>query len=219
VSGYEMRKNQKILTTILWSVLVLTMLGVVGMGMFRRDDGEPAAQYIKVDSDAPQEQGLPVLFDTPHFAMTDQNAKPFDSDQLKGNVWVAAFVFTNCPGVCPMMTQRMAKLQSTVPSKDVKLVSISVDPERDTPEVLKQYAQRFKADESRWHFLTGEKSAMLEAAKGLKLSVTSAEGDKPITHAETFLLVDRQGRVRGIYDSKDEQELNQLTRDAELLAK
>ena len=213
-----MRTNQKVITTVLWSVLVLVMLGVVGMGMWKRDGREPAAQYVSVNNDAPVEQGLPVLFDTPGFRMTDQDAKPFDSDALKGKVWVAAFVFTNCPGVCPMMTQKMAKLQAAVPSPDVKLVSISVDPERDTPEVLKQYAKRFKADESRWHFLTGDKSAMLETAKGMKLSVVPAEGDRELSHAENFLLVDREGRVRGIYDSKDDDRLKQLAHDAEALA-
>ena len=212
-----MRRNQKIITTVLWSFLVLTMLGVVGMGMWARERDEPAARGVQLGSDAPVEQGLPVLFDTSHFTLTDQNNKPFSSDALEGKVWVAAFIFTNCPDVCPMMTQKMTRLQESVSSPQVQLVSITVDPARDTPEVLKEYAKRAKADENRWHFLTGPQADILEAAKGMKLSVTPADGERPIQHAEDFLLVDRKGRVRGAYDSKDDAELKQLARDAETL--
>lgn len=212
-----MQKNQKIITTVLWSFLVLTMVAVVGRGMWAGSDG-PAIRDVQVSSDAPTEDGLPVLFDAPQFTLVDQDARPFSSEQLKGRTWVAAFIFTNCPGACPMMTQKMAKLQQAVPSKNVTLVSFSVDPQRDTPEVLKQYASRFKADQSRWHFLTGEKQDLLDAAAGLKLSVIPAEGDRPIDHSEQFLLIDAGGRVRGVYDSKDEDDLKQLARDAARLA-
>ena len=212
-----MRRNQKIITTVLWSFLVLTMLGVVGMGMWARDRDEPAARGIETASDAPMEQGLPVLFDAPHFRLTDQDGETFDSDVLEGKVWVAAFIFTNCPGACPMMSQKMSKLQEAVPSKDVRLVSFSVDPARDTPEVLKGYAKRFKADEERWHFLTGDRQAMLDAAKGLKLSVIPATDTTPVDHDERFLLIDPKGRVRGVYHSNDDEALRRLADDAEKL--
>jgi cytochrome oxidase Cu insertion factor (SCO1/SenC/PrrC family) len=213
-----MRKSQKIITTVLWSFLVLTMVAVVGRGMWTARENAPA-NGVEVISDAPKgDHGLPVYFDAPHFKLTDEDGKPFDSDQLKGQVWIAAFIFTNCPGACPMMTQKMAKLQEAVPAANVKLVSFSVDPERDTPAVLKAYAGRFKADSSRWHFLTGDKQAMLDAARGLKLSVTPAEGSRPIDHDERFLLVDTQGRVRGVYHSSNEDELKELAHDATALA-
>jgi protein SCO1/2 len=212
-----MRRNQKIITTVLWSFLVLTMIAVVGMGMWARDRDDPAARGIVAGTDAPFERGLPVLFDAPRFKLTDQDGEPFDSDQLKGKVWVAAFIFTNCPGACPMMTQKMAKLQEAVPSKDVQLVSFSVDPARDTPEVLKGYARRFMADESRWHFLTGDEQAMLDAAAGLKLSVIPAAGERPLDHDERFLLIDGKGRVRGAYHSSDDAALAKLADDAEAL--
>src|SRR5436190_4328545 len=154
-----MRKNQQIITTVLWSFLVLTMVAVVGRGMWAWQDTSPP---------------LPVLFTTPHFSLTDQNGKPFDSSQLKGNVWVAAFIFTRCPAACPMMTQKLAKLQKSVPAKNVKLVSFTVDPERDTPQDLKEYAARFKADESRWFLLTGSKDAIFQAAKDLNLTAIPA---------------------------------------------
>ena len=213
-----MRRNQKIITTVLWSFLVLTMIAVVGMGMWARDRDDPAAYGVAAGTDAPLEQGLPVLFDAPHFKLTDQDGNAFDSDALEGKVWVAAFIFTNCPGACPMMTQKMARLQEAVPSKDVRLVSFSVDPARDTPEVLKGYAERFKADEARWHFLTGDQQAMLDAAAGLKLSVTPATAERPVDHDERFLLVDGKGRVRGVYHSNDDEELKKLAADAETLS-
>jgi protein SCO1/2 len=212
-----MRKNQKIITTVLWSVLVLTMVAVVGRGMWRTDS-DPAARGVSAKIEAPTVQGLPVYYDAPHFALTDQDGKPFDSEQLKGSVWIGAFIFTNCPGACPMMTQKMAKLQETIDATDVRFVSFSVDPERDTPDVLKKYAHRFKADESRWRFLTGDKPAMLQAAAGLHLTAMPAEGDRPIQHDEHFLLVDRQGRVRGAYASKDDAEIKRLASDANTLA-
>ena len=212
-----MRKNHKIITTILWSFLVLVMVAVVGRGMWRTDS-DPAARGVSAQIDDPTHGGLPVFYDAPRFTLTDQDGKPFDSEQLKGSVWVAAFIFTNCPGVCPMMTQKMADLQDAIDAKDVKLVSFSVDPERDTPAVLKQYAQRFKADESRWHFLTGDKAAMLQTAAGLHLTAMPAEGERPIQHDEHFLLDDRQGRVRGAYASKDGGEMKRLASDARTLA-
>ncbi len=213
-----MRKNQKIITTILWSFLVLTMVAVVGRGMWAGQDDARPTHTIQLGTDAPMEDGLSVLYDAPQFALTDQDGKPFSSEQLKGQVWVAAFIFTNCPGACPMMTQKMAALQQAVPAKNVKLVSFSVDPERDTPEVLKQYAKRAAADESRWHFLTGKKEDMFAAAAGMKLSASPAQGEKPIQHAEYFLLVDSQGRIRGAYDSNRTEKLEELNRDAAKLA-
>jgi protein SCO1/2 len=213
-----MRKNQKIITTILWSFLVLTMVAVVGRGMWRTDS-DPAARGVSAAYEAPTGPGgLPILYDAPHFTLIDQDGKPFDSEQLKGNVWVAAFIFTNCPGVCPMMTTRMVKLQDAVPSNDVKLVSITVDPDRDKPEVLKQYAKRFKADESRWRFLTGDYAAIKQTADGMKLTIIAPKDNQAIDHDDHFLLIDRQGRVRGAYSGKDDDALNQLAKDAAKLA-
>jgi protein SCO1/2 len=197
-----MRKNHKIITTVLWSFLVLTMVAVVGRGMW-----------------AWQDPPLPVLFQTQPFSLTDQDGKPFGSEQLKGQAWVAAVIFTNCPGACPMMSQRLSKLQEAVPAKNVKLVSFTVDPERDTPEVLRQYGVRFNADGKRWHFLTGPKETMLATARGLNLTAIPAAETRPIQHDEHFLLVDGDGRVRGIYMSRDDEDMKRLTKDAAALAR
>ena len=198
-----MDRKQRIITTALWAVLVVAMLGVIGTGLLAKFRPDP----------------LPVYYDAPQFSLTDQHGRPFGSDDLRGKVWVADFIFTTCPGACPKMTMKMSALQRAVPEKDVRLVSFTVDPERDTPEVLKEYAQRYEADPARWHFLTGEKSKLFEAASGMKLTAAPAGQFGPeIVHAEKFLLVDGAGKVRGIYDSNDEQDLKKLATDAAALA-
>ena len=212
------QNTQRMITTALWSVLVVAMASVVVVGMWRRQPDTAAARVGDVRTDTPVEQGLPVLYDAPAFTLTDQDGQRFSSERLRGQVWVGALIFTNCPGVCPMMTQKLVKLQAAVPTADVKLVAFSVDPERDTPQVLKEYATQRGADASRWHLLTGSKAEIFRTAEGLKLSAAPATAETPIVHAEYFLLVDRKGRVRGAYDSKDDAKLNSLAQDAKALA-
>jgi protein SCO1 len=198
-----MDRQQKIITSVLWAVLVVAMLGVIGTGLWAKFRPEP----------------LPVLYAGPSFSLTDQDGKSFSSEQLRGKVWVADFVFTHCPGACPVMTMKMSGLQRAVPDRDVHFVSFTVDPERDTPAVLKDYAVRFEADPGRWHFLTGDGSALFEVAAGMKLTAAPAGKFGPeILHAEKFLLIDGAGRVRGAYDSTDEQDMKKLAADAALLA-
>ena len=222
-----MDRKQKIITSVLWGVLVLSMLGVVGTGLWARwregagGAGASGAGYDVEPAGGHSAAGdsLPVLFDAATFSLTDQEGKPFSQDQLRGKVWVADFIFTNCPGACPIMSAKMAHLQKAAPDPDVHFVSFSVDPERDTPAVLKQYAQRFEADPARWHFLTGDKDAIFRTARDMKLTAEPAGVLGPqIAHAEKFLLVDGQGRVRGAYDSKDEQDMKRLAADATALA-
>ena len=126
-------------------------------------------------------------------------------DDLKGSVWIADFIFTRCPGPCPLMSSRMAKLQETFREEaSLKLVSITVDPEYDTSQVLSEYANLFQAREGRWFFLTGEKSRIHELAQSGFL----VGGVQDVTvHSTRFILVDRKGRVRGYYDSQDDEDI------------
>lgn len=213
-----MDKNQRILTTILWAVGVLCMVGVIGAGLWRSRENErhDADGYVQIEPLAPAGD-LPVLFDAPAFALTDQNEKPVTNETLRGQPWVAAFIFTQCAGPCPMMSAKMAQLQKTVPDPRLRLVSFTVDPERDTPAVLKEYAGKLGADESRWHFLTGPKDAMFAAAKGMNLSAGPATADAPIFHSDLFVLIDGNGKVRGIYHSNEEGALTKLAADARTL--
>ena len=157
---------------------------------------------------------LPVLDQLPEFSLVERGGEKIGLADLRGKVWVANFVFTNCTGPCPLLSAQMQSLQE--PTKglpNVRLVSISVDPDRDTPEVLSAYAGRFGADPDRWLFLTGHRHAVYGLIReGFKLGLQAAgEGHdghseaSQILHSLRFALVDVRGRLRGYYDGTDPQ--------------
>ncbi len=157
----------------LWSSLGLSVLA------FGPWCGKNAS---KQSSTAPFPAYLPVYGTVPDFALTDQSGRPVQRGNLDGKVWIASFIFTNCPDECPLMTSDLARLQSDMAHMaDFRLVSISVDPERDTPVVLSQYAERFNANPERWFFLTGDKQAIYRLAKeGFRLGIVDpAESAHP----------------------------------------
>lgn len=147
----------------------------------------------------------------PDFSLIDKNGDPVTLADLKGHVWVANFFFTSCPtGQCPAMNTRMAKIQRALPDgADVKLVSITVDPSNDSPERLTEYAKTFHARDDRWIFLTGDKEAIIRLSKeGFKLPA----GEDPNDHSLRLALVDRDGRIRGYYNSMDDESVAELQR-------
>lgn len=200
-----MHPVQKKLTIALWALAVIAAGVLVASRLRQR----------------PVEQEAPVLEPlgtVPDFALTNQNGQAVTLDTLRGKPWIADFIFTRCGGPCPIMTAKMAGLQEKLP-KEIKLVSFSVDPEFDRPEVLKAYAGKFKADESRWHFLTGTKDAIFAQARGMLLVAIPANEANPIIHDERFLLIDAAGQIRGAYHSSDAGEMQQLETDAQELLK
>jgi protein SCO1 len=215
---------QKILTTTLWGLLVLIMLSVVGAGLWRENRDRQAARATDTTAGSPAVLGEttgpgPLMFEVPPFALVDQNGHPVTRESLLGHPWVAAFIFTNCTQACPMMSMKLAKLQDALAGTDVKLVSFTVDPDRDTPEVLKRYAERYEGDSSRWLLLTGDKGAIYDVAAGMKIGVqppTTAGGE--ITHSDRFVLIDAGAMVRDTYLSSDDDALARLQEDARDLA-
>ena len=162
---------------------------------------------------------LPSYYPLPDFSLTDQTGRPVALHDLAGKVWVADFIFTNCGGTCPVMTEKMRKLQEALPP-DIYLVSFTVDPTRDTPKVLAAYAEEHSADRGRWLFLTGGKEALYDiCVKGFKLPLDTEGGTaaEPIAHSTRFVLVDKQGEIRGYYSGIEEQELKRLAADAKRL--
>jgi protein SCO1/2 len=138
----------------------------------------------------------------PSFQLVNQEGERFGSAQLLGKIWIADFIFTACPGPCPMISSRMSVLQKPLGKTDVHLVSFTVDPEKDTPEVLRGYAEKLHAQPKRWDFLTGPKSAIYDLSRnGFKLAASDSEEDGIPVHSTRMILVDRHGEIRGYYEA------------------
>lgn len=144
----------------------------------------------------------PRLLQIEAFALIDQHGEAFSSDRLQGHIWVANFIFTHCPDVCPLLTSQMANLHRAMAQVEgLRFVSISVDPERDTPARLLEYARTYRADLSRWSFLTGSVEAIHHTVRrSFRLPLEPTAEASPILHSQRFVLVDRQGVVRGFYE-------------------
>ena len=167
-----------------------------------------------------RQEPLPVYGQIPGFELVAETGQPFNRQALDGKVWVADFIFTNCGGTCPLMTDKMRKLQDALPA-EVHLVSFTVDPTRDTPKVLAAYAEEHGASRDRWLFLTGEKQAMYDiCVTGFKLPLDTEGGTpaEPIAHSTRFVLVDKHGDIRGYYSGTEEDELRRLSADAKKLS-
>jgi len=163
---------------------------------------------------------LQTFYPVPDFSLTDQTEKTVTLQELKGGTWIADFIFTNCGGTCPVMTEQMRKLQDKVPA-NVRLVSFTVDPARDTAKVLAAYAAEHGATRDRWLFLTGGKQTLYDICiKGFKLPLEDDAGTplEPITHSTRFVLVDGRGQIRGYYSVTEDGELDRLAADARKLS-
>lgn len=159
---------------------------------------------------------LPSLGTVPKFELVNQDAQPFGSEQLTGKIWIADFIFTTCPGPCPIISTRMSELQKPLAKSDVHLVSVSVDPEKDTPEVLRAYADKLRKQPQRWDFLTGPRAAIYSLSKdGFKLGISDGSEEEGIPiHSTRFVLVDRRGTIRGYYDALAPDAVTKLLADA-----
>lgn len=148
----------------------------------------------------------------PALSLVDQQGQSFDNSVMDGTIWVTDFIFTRCPDVCPTLTSRLATLQPRIAAHTgttpIHLLSISVDPTYDTPDVLTEYGARFNVQPDTWSFVTGEEASVYEAIEGFKqiVDVQRAEGqDVPdILHSQKFVLIDATGDIRGFYDSTPE---------------
>ncbi len=163
------------------------------------------------------EGGPPVLWDVPPFAFEDAEGRVIRNATLRGHVWVADFVFTRCTSICPLITAEMTLLRRRMHSFRIRFVSFSIDPDFDTPEVLKAYAARWDAD-PRWLLVRPEPPQVGDFARAMHVPFErSSDPEEPLLHTSLFFLVDVAGRVRGLYGSLDEAAVAQLVADASQL--
>ena len=167
-------------------------------------------------------EGMSQYGSVPEFSLTERSGQTIRLEQLRGTIWIADFIYTDCEDTCPLQSAEMARLQDELSAQEVvKLLSFSVNPEKDTPSVLSRYADRFKATGDRWLFLTGGQEEIRNLVQnGFRLSAATASTDPGvILHSPRLVLIDRQAQIRGYYDSRDTEALQRLRRDVATLAK
>jgi protein SCO1/2 len=195
------------MTRVLLLVLVLASVSGASLWLITR---QPAAA------------GLPTYWAVPDFDLVATSGKPLSRRDLANQVWIADFIFTHCAGTCPAMSLQMARVDRELagklgPGAPVRLVSFTVDPERDTQPVLDEYARKFEASE-RWTFVTGAREKIVAlAVDGFKLAAGEPSND--FLHSSKLVLIDRQGQIRGFYDGVDTSAVDRLIADAVALAR
>ena len=202
-----MNTNFRRIQFLVWGFLLLVIVIISGAFIWSKLDGKP----------------LPVYGEAVDFSLTNQNDEIVSLDELRGQIWIADVIFTRCPLQCIRMTKRMRELQDAL-DEPIQFVSITADPEFDTPAVLKNYAQQYGADQNRWSFLTGPKREINRVAvDGLKLVVYEKKPEERevpadlFLHSTKFVLVDVHGRVRGWFDAENPESKPEIVRAVKML--
>ena len=191
-------------STLVWVALGVIIIAIAAINLWSVFDTKPEALTET------------VAVSVPDFSLTNQHGEPLGLSDMAGKIWVADFIFTNCPTICPAMTQEMARLQSEFVADPIYFVSFSVDPERDTPRVLSRYAAAYGADDRRWHFLTGDKTKIYQLAEQ-GFSLAAGHKGSEILHSPRFVLVKADGNVHDFYDSRSGPAMLRLRRDVKAL--
>lgn len=187
-------------------------------------DGELYLDTVRDVSQISNKKIIDTIYhQIPNFELTDQKGKQFKSNELKGFIYVADFFFTRCgnPTLCPRMSAELKRVQENFKDNDqVKIVSFTVDPEFDTPEVLNEYAGRYQANYDKWKFLTGKKKDIYDLAYfGFKVNAME-EGNEvtpDFLHATKFMLIDPLGRIRGYYEATSREDVDRLILEIKIL--
>lgn len=210
------------------ALAVLILLPVVILLVFRSDlkhqEIKIPKKYFVKGTDSVLVNGKKVLdsvyHQIPPFSLKSHLDKDYSDQDLKGYISVVDFFFTNCPGICPKMTSQLERVQKAFASdENVQIVSLTVDPVRDSVETLKNYADQYGAVPGKWHFLTGEKPELYELArKGFFISADEGDGGPhDFIHSEKFVLLDHEKRIRGYYIGIDSADVNRMMADIVLL--
>lgn len=208
IPDQNLPSGSPIVRGMLWGFLLFAIVAIVA--------GTVVSRRSNVDLPAPEP--LPSLAQLPPFELTNRDGSTVGLDDLAGEPFVTDFIFTRCAATCPVMSSRMVELADRLPEGvSVRRVSISVDPEYDTPEVLEEYAERFDAPDD-WLFLTGAQDDIFRLARrGYLLGVDNAPdagtAEEPIFHSTRFVLADSKGVVRGYYNALNIDEIDELAVD------
>ena len=155
------------------------------------------------------------------FSLTNQNGKTITQADYEDKIYVADFFFTTCQTICPIMTEHMVQIQRELQDDpEVQLLSHSVIPEYDTPQILKEYALKKGVDDSKWNLVTGSRKAIFTLARKSYLAVKDVPGTKDdldMVHTENFMLIDKKKQIRGYYDGTVDEDIDRLLEDIQIL--
>jgi protein SCO1 len=157
----------------------------------------------------------------PRFEFTNQQGKTISDKDVDGKIFIANFFFASCKTVCPQMNEQVHRLQEAIKDyKDIRILSFTVDPENDTPEALAVYAEKMKADNSKWWFLTGNKDSIYTLAReGFLVPASMGAEARDFFHSQDLILVDKEKRMRGVYDGLEAAEVDTLIDEIKVLMK
>ena len=220
-SGKEKQKMKwiAILRKVQWGLVAVLLVTLGGIGVWNW-------QAITSKHGGWEEkplEGLKVYGTVPKFSLIERRGQKISLSDLEDKIWVANFIYTSCHDTCPIQSAQMQLIQDEFThEKNLQLVSITVDPDRDTPKVLTEYAKRFGASPDRWLFLTGEREQLYRLAQeGFRLSAVPVSRDgvasSIIAHSSRFVLVDRKAHIRGYYHGTNIDALVRLRRDLQKL--
>jgi protein SCO1/2 len=159
-----------------------------------------------------------TIFHTlPDFKLTDQNGNPVSLKTFDHKIFIASFFYTHCPSVCSLVNNNISQLAANDTSKMVYFVSITVDPERDSPAILKNYASNFKPVPAKWLFLTGDTSTIYNLARKGFLVNALRTGKDDFIYSEKLVLIDQEKRIRGYYTGASTDDVNRLDDEIKVL--
>ena len=194
-------------STLIWVALGVIIIAITGINLWSVFDTEPEALTET------------VAVSVPDFSLTNQQGEPLGLSDMAGKIWVADFIFTSCPTICPAMTQEMARLQSEFVADPVYFVSFSVDPKLGYTKSPLALRNGFMApDDRRWHFLTGDKTKIYQLAEQ-GFSLAAGHNGTEILHSPRFVLVKADGNIHDFYDSRSKPAMLRLRRDVKALLK
>jgi len=217
-----MGSNAQLVRLVVWSGLAVVIMAV--LFAFVRE--QRASSSSSADSDLVK-WDLPVISQLSDFSLTNQLSEPIGLAKFANKVWFANIIFTRCPGPCPVMTRRMAELQAYFADQpDVVFSTLTTDPGHDSPDIMRRFADRHGANNESWQFLTGEKAAIVRlAVDEMKLIAREKPPGEQTTpedlfiHATLFVVIDRQGRLRGVLESLEDDWKEKAISIAEILLK
>ena len=208
-------------TGILIILLVIPVFLFIFLQMFGNNHYTLPVYYASDSTKVNGKWEITQAHTIPDFELIDQNGKPFHKKDLAGKIWVAEFFFTTCGSICPVMSTELKRLQAQIADKsEVLILSHTIDPEHDTPKVLKEYAKKYKAKEGQWYFLTGNRKDIYDLAfQAYKVSAldVSATITPDFAHTAKLILVDKKGRIRGYYTGTEPEEVDRLATEIDVL--